>query len=111
MAIPKNSRLELVTVIELVDEVSGELTQPAYLDLRQRVTKVDPTDSFHTVTDGDSWGTLGLRRLLDARAWWVVADLSDVIDPFTELEVGSSLRVPSVGRYLFDILPGGPEGD
>lgn len=111
MAIPQNSRLELTDIISVVDPVTGDLTQPPYMDLRQRVTKVDPTDSFVTVTDGKSWANIGQEKLLDARAWWVVADLSDVIDPFTELVAGQNMRAPSPERYLFDILPGGPSGD
>jgi len=102
--ISRNSRLQLTTAVQVVDQYTGEPTQPAFMDLRQRVTATDPSDRFVQATDADSWGTIGLNQLLDARAWWVVADLSDVIDPFTELETGHRYRAPSAARYLFQIL-------
>lgn len=109
MAIPLNSRLELTYVVSVVDPVTGNDVQPPFMDLRRRVTATDPTDRFVTATDGSSWGTIGLSFLLDARAWWAVADLSDVIDPFTELTPGVSYRCPSQSRYLFEIVAGGPQ--
>ena len=104
MTIAANSRYLLTNVVQVVDTVSGEATQPPFMDLRDRVDQTSPDDIFVTVDGSMSWGSLGRSLLGDARNYWVIADLSGVIDPFSELVVGSVLRAPSTHRLLFDIL-------
>ncbi len=106
MAIGPESRNNLTVVIKVLDSGSGLPLKPPYLDLRPRVTGFSADDSYHTVTDGQSWANIALDRLGDAKSWWAIADLSGVVDPFTELETNVLLRCPSTYRYLFRILEG-----
>lgn len=99
-----NSRNLLTDVVQVIDPVSQRLTKPPFVDLRQRITSKANDDQFITVDDTMSWGNIGLTKLTDARFYWVVADLSNVVDPFSELQPGVQLRGPSIQRLLFDIL-------
>jgi nucleoid-associated protein YgaU len=103
------SRLNLVDAVQLTDPVTGKVSQPAYVDLRQRVVGYSADDRVMTVSSALHWSHIGLSYLGDARNWWVIADLSNVVDPFSELEVGAVLRVPSTQRFLFGVMSGGEQ--
>jgi hypothetical protein len=105
------SRLNLAPIIEYVDPVSGKLLRHHYVDIRDRVTTTSDDDMFSTSTDARQWPHLGLQYLGDARNWWVIADLSNVVDPFDALESAAEaepvqVRIPSMSRFLFRIVTG-----
>ena len=104
MPILQNSRNLLTVVVRVVSPVTGELTQPEFVDLRKRVETTASDDSFVTVKGSMTWSNLGLAKLGDARHWWIGADLSNVVDPFNDIIPGTQLRFPSQGRFLFRIL-------
>ncbi len=62
-----------------------------------------PDDRFHTVVEGDRIDLLAHRTLGDARLWWVIGDYNDLFWPL-ELEVGATLRIPSVQHVQMNIL-------
>lgn len=99
-----NSRYLLTSIIEITDPITGSLVKPAFIDLRPRVSDKAADDRFLTVDSSRDWAHLAVKELGDARHWWVIADLSDVIDPFEELVPGKQLRCPSVQRLYFNIL-------
>lgn len=101
--ITNSSRNQLTGVIVVVD-IYGRQTRPAFVDIRQRVTETAPDDQFVTVTGEMTWPNIGVRYLRDPRAWWAPADLSGVVDPFSELTTGAALRAPSPERYYFKVL-------
>lgn len=84
--------------------MTGLPSAPAYLDLRERA-KPDPTDdSTYVVKDHTkSPANLAIVSMNDPRFWWVIADLSGVVDPF-EMKVGDEMTVPSPDRLLFEIM-------
>jgi len=104
MAITRNSRYQLTSIIQVTDPVSGQLVKPEFPDLRQRISTKSTDDTFITASAAKQWSHHGLEELGDARHWWVIADLSDVVDPFEELVPGKQLRAPSPQRFFFDIL-------
>jgi hypothetical protein len=107
MTIVANSRNLLTDVVQVTDAF-GVLVRPPFVDLRERVTVFAPDDRFITINSALAWGGTGLVYLGNALFWWVIADLSDVVDPFTELQQllqnGEQLRCPSSNRLLFSIL-------
>jgi hypothetical protein len=106
MSLGVYSMYRLTDVIAPIDS-RGRATQPPFIDLRPRVTETASNDVFiRTTSRGETWGRLGLRYLTSASYWWVIADLSDVVDPFEELELDTTLRCPNQSRFFFDILPG-----
>lgn len=103
MAISNDSRLTLTYTVLPVDIASRAPTGKAFVDLRQRVPKNDTTDAFITVGIAP-WPLIG-RELLGAPGrWWAIADTTSVVDPFSELAAGVTLRVPTLERLLFDVL-------
>ena len=98
-----NSRNQLTSVVEETD-IFGNLVRPAFVDLRPRVTGQAADDRFITADASRDWTHYALESLGDARQWWVIADLSNVIDPFEELVPGRQLRAPSPQRLYFEIL-------
>lgn len=105
MAFSNTSRYLLTEVIEVRHPVTNELSKPPFVDLRQRFTAKSADDRAFLYDSVDDWAAMGLRFLGDARAWWVMADLSSVVDPFDELTEGIQLRIPSVERFELEILP------
>lgn len=104
MTVKSNSRNKLTEVVAVVDPVLGTLVRPEFVDLRPRVQVFSEDDQEVTVTSAMSWANLADRKLGDGTLWWIIADLNNIIDPFEELEVGKSLRVPSIGTVLFRVL-------
>lgn len=106
--ITRNSRYLLADVVQVTSPVTGALLQPAFMDLRQRVNTFASDDVFITLPTSSDWSHLALAALGAANHWWVIADLSNVIDPFVELPAlqvaGSMLRSPSQHRFFFEIL-------
>ena len=102
--IKQNSRNLLTTIISVTDPISGNLVKPEFLDLRPRITETSPSDRFVTHSSDKQWSHHADQQLGDARHYWVICDLTGVVDPFEELVPGKQLRVPSVERFLFEIL-------
>ena len=105
MPVVENSRSLLTEVVEVRDPVSGRLTRPRFVDLRERQTNFSSTDRVIEGVDGQSWAQMSLANLLDARFWWLIADMSYVVDPFEELQPGERYRCPTLGRAEFELLP------
>jgi hypothetical protein len=85
----------------------GALTQPDFSDLRPPLETTGASDdAFIQVTRTDGWAGLGLRYLDDARAWWAIAELSGILDPFEEFSEGDVLVSPSRSRFYFSLLEG-----
>lgn len=61
-------------------------------------------DRYVDVRLGDTIHSVSHRELGDMRLWWVVADFNDITDPFADLAVGTTLRVPSITRLWMEIL-------
>lgn len=102
MSTTRDSRLNLSDTIQPVNIVTRQPNAPAFLDLRQRISQ-DSTDSFLTVSF-TSWPLTGKQLYGVAGRWWASADVSNVVDPFTELPAGNTVRAPTAERLLFDVL-------
>ena len=79
MSFSNTSRYLLTDVIEVRHPVTNELKKPSFVDLRQRVSEKSQDDRAFIYDSVEDWSGLGLRFLSDARAWWVMADLSNVV--------------------------------
>lgn len=105
MAFSNTSRYLLTDVVEVRNPFTNKLTEKPFVDLLDRVTTTAFDDQGILYDTVDDWAGVAFRYLGDAKAWWVIADLSDVIDPFSELEEGKQLRAPSLSRYQLSVLP------
>lgn len=107
MAVSSISRNSLATIIEVQDS-QGNVLSPARVDILEKLdaSKLTNLREF-TFVQGSSWGNLGHTHLGDARHWWVIAEVSDVLDPFTALTAGKKLKTPSPETMFLEILTGG----
>lgn len=105
MALSRNSMYLATEIIEPRSSATGKLVKRPFVDLRQRVSEESSDDSIVLYDTVDHWAGLGLTYLDDANAWWAIADLSGIIDPFGELVEAAQLRVPSALRYQLEIVP------
>jgi len=84
-----------------IHRVNGEVV----FALRQEVFLPDPTDLVVEVTQATA-GKLDLIAFESygkSELWWVIAELNQIVDPMTEIQVGVELRVPRRER-VFNIL-------
>ena len=103
MIVP-NSRNKLTDIVQPSDPVDLTATRPPFVYLRERVTDFGADDSFQTLDDSQDWGTLARDSLGDAALYWVIADLTGIVDTFDEFTTGTQVRIPSQYRLLFGIL-------
>jgi hypothetical protein len=76
-----------------------------FLGARPRLdTTPQPDDRFHVVTDGDRIDVLAYHYFGDATLWWIIADRNDIAFPLDLPPSGTTLRIPSYGRAMLDLL-------
>jgi len=107
MGVSSISRNSLAPIIEVQDD-DGNVVQAARVDIRESIDADKLSDIREFVyVQGDSWGNVAYTQLGDARHWWVIAELSNVLDPFTALTAGVKLKTPSPETLFLEILTGG----
>lgn len=83
----------------------GTYIMPPYVDVLYGLNRVEYTGLFaYSLKLQDDWHTLAYKFFKNGSLWWVIADLSDVLDPFSALIPGNSVYLPSTNALLFDIL-------
>ncbi len=85
MSIGKESRYNYAVRIRRTNG-AGVLIEHERFDLRPTLTRTDFNDNVEYVPlDGDSWSRVSWKTLGNGRYWWIIADYSQVVDPFSEL--------------------------
>lgn len=81
-----------------VYSVGGEVV----FGLRRDSIIADETDSILEVTKPweDRLDNLAFELYGDPKLWWVIAELNHILDPFTEIKVGTELRIPRKERLM-----------
>jgi hypothetical protein len=88
-----------------VVDAAGRVTQSPWLDLIEPLD-VDSVEErrYVLVEAGDTWASIGKFALGQATNWKVVAEMSGVVDPFTELVTGDTLTTPTLQSFFFDVV-------
>lgn len=106
MGVRDGSRWARGTEMRVTDP-AGNLARPAWLDALPRLREVNFADNQAIVVEaGETWLSIGLTRLGDARSWWAVAEFSGVLDPFAEIPPGTILQAPSRARLHLTVVEG-----
>lgn len=58
---------------------------------------------LHRVKQRDTFDTLSLKYYGNPTYYWVICDFNNIQDPFTELKVGQSLKIPTLSTISFDL--------
>lgn len=86
MSIGSESRSQYAVVMRIVN-AAGALVEREHLDIRPALTSTVAADSQQfTPAASDNWSRIGWKRLGDGRRWWIIADYSQIVDPFTDLQ-------------------------
>lgn len=94
---PSVSRYRYASVVKDTDGFWLSPSEPSYsLEIRG-------SDIYHIVRDYDRLDLLAETYLGEARLWWVIAEFNNIFWMF-DLEVGSTLRIPSYERLTMEVL-------
>jgi len=53
------------------------------------------SDRWHTTIDGETLSSIASKQYGDSQLWYVIADANFIFNPFDDLEVGQTLKIPS----------------
>ena len=67
----------------------------------KRLSK-DNTYVLHTVKRNDTFDSISFTYYNSPLYYWVIMDFNDILDPFTELTPGSTLRIPTLSSISFE---------
>lgn len=59
--------------------------------------------TLHTVKRGDTFDSLALDYYNNPTLYWIICSFNRIQDPFTSLEEGSKIKIPSISNIEFDI--------
>lgn len=61
-----------------------------------------PTDTFHTVTQGEELrlDLLAYSFYRSPELWWVIAVANNLVSPFDDIQIGQILRIPNLSGVL-----------
>lgn len=93
------------------DFVSRYANTPFYyhtLDDRYIVGKdawLDDTTPYtaHTVKYGDTYDSLALYYYNNPTYFWIICSYNHIVDPYSSLEVGSIIKIPSIAEIKFKL--------
>jgi len=73
-----------------------------------KVPKIDPqpVDVYHTIATGEDLrlDAIAYKYYGNYQLWWVIAVANNILDPFTELKIGQTIRIPYLPYIFSDIL-------
>lgn len=71
--------------------------------LTAQLNNTNTTYVNHVVEQGDTLDTLALYYYNNPTYYWVIADFNRILDPYTELQVGQTLRIPTFNNIEYDL--------
>lgn len=85
MSVGRESRYNYAAIMRVTDS-AGFLVEREHLDIRPTLVNIVHADNREYVpSPNDNWSRIAWRKLGDGRRWWIIADYSQIVDPFTEL--------------------------
>lgn len=57
----------------------------------------------HKVIRGDTLDNLALYYYNNPTYYWVIADFNSISDPYSELKIGTTLKIPTFSSIEYDI--------
>ena len=67
-----------------------------------QLTQDNISYALHKVTWQDTLDTLALDYYNNPTFFWVIADFNHIQDPFSSLEVGTTLKIPTLSDIKFE---------
>lgn len=57
---------------------------------------------LHIAQQRDTFDTLALKYYGNPTLYWVICDFNDIQDPYTDIEVGQKIKIPSLSSISFE---------
>ena len=64
--------------------------------------KESTTYVLHKVKENDTLDSIALDNYSNSTFFWVIADYNKIRDPFKKLEIGTVLKIPTLGDVSFN---------
>lgn len=91
MSLSTNSRFRFTVSVRRID-IQGRIVEPLHFDIRPRLVRKNSADNREIVpSSSDTWSRIAWRTLGDGRLYWIIADMSNVVDPFADLHPKETL--------------------
>ncbi len=104
MSVSNISRYNHTVLIRSVNGV-GEPAELDHMDIVPPLVKIKAQDNHEYIPAvNDNWSRIAWRTLGDGRHWWIIAEHSDVVDPWTDLL--SKQRIQYVAQLTADVSVG-----
>lgn len=58
---------------------------------------------IHTIVEGDTFDSLALKYYNNPTFFWVICSFNHVSNPFENLVVGETLKIPSMNSLVYDV--------
>ena len=55
----------------------------------------------HKIVEGDTLDTLALYYYNSPTFFWIIADFNNILDPYEDLKVGETLKIPTFSNVEF----------
>ena len=67
-------------------------------------SNLDTTTPYqlHTVKNGDTFDNLALQYYNNPTLYWIICDFNNISNPYSELKIGSKIKIPSYSTLVFD---------
>lgn len=92
MSVGPISRYNYAVLMRVVD-TAGRAVEIPHLDIRPRLVSTISADAReYSPSKADNWSRISWRYLGTGRHWWVIADHSDVVDPFRDLSPHQNIQ-------------------
>ena len=60
--------------------------------------------TLYTVVNGDTLDSIALRFYNNPTLFWVICSFNRILDPFKDLEVGTTIKVPKLSNINYDFV-------
>lgn len=60
--------------------------------------------TLHVVGNYESFDSLALKYYKNPTLYWIICSFNRIQDPYTELEVGTTIKIPSLSTIEFELL-------
>ena len=66
-------------------------------------SQLDVEDSYvlHRVSYNETFDSLALRYYNNPSLYWIICDFNRIQDPYTRLEIGQQVKIPSLSNIKF----------
>ena len=59
--------------------------------------------TLHTIEQGDNFDKLAMDYYGNHTLYWVICSFNHISNPFSELSIGSKIKIPAISNIIYDM--------